>query len=193
MGSYDGAETCELVGIYILHKLADRTKKDGTGLYRDDGLILLHRHNERQIDKARKDIAKISKDIGFNIEIKTNLKIVDFLDITFNLIDGIYRPFKKPDDKLSYLHTSSNHPPFIRQIPSSICCRLSDNSSNEEMFNMTKEEYETALKNSSHSASLQYTARPTKRKRSRKRSTIWFNPPYSRNVSAKKKEILTPR
>ena len=39
-GSYDDAETCELVGIYILHKLADRIKKEDTGLYRDDGLIL---------------------------------------------------------------------------------------------------------------------------------------------------------
>ena len=59
MGSYDGAETCELVGIYILHKLADRIKKEDTGLYRDDGLILLREHNGRQIDKARKDITKI--------------------------------------------------------------------------------------------------------------------------------------
>ena len=54
MSSYDGAETCELVGIYILHKLADRTKNEGTGLYWDDGLILLHKHNRRQIDKPRK-------------------------------------------------------------------------------------------------------------------------------------------
>ena len=51
------------------------------------------------------------------------------------------------------------------------------------MFNLTKEEYETALKNSDHSTSLKYTARPTKKKRNRKRIIIWSNAPYSRNVS----------
>ena len=72
--SYDGAGTCEIVGTYIRHKLADRIKKEDTGLYLDDRLILLHKHNRRQIDKARKDMTKIFKDIGFNIEIKTKLK-----------------------------------------------------------------------------------------------------------------------
>ena len=88
VGSYDSAEACGLVQIYILHKLADRIKKEDTGLFWDDRLILLHEHNGRQIDKERKDITKIFKATGFNIEIKTNLKIVDFLDATFNLING---------------------------------------------------------------------------------------------------------
>ena len=37
MGSYDGAETCELVGSFLLHQI---THKHGEnfGLYRDDGL-----------------------------------------------------------------------------------------------------------------------------------------------------------
>ena len=70
MGSYDGAETSELVGIYILHTLAEKIEKENTGLYLDDGLILLREHKGRQIDKARKDISKIFKGIGFNIEIK---------------------------------------------------------------------------------------------------------------------------
>ena len=34
MGSFDGAEVCELVGLYLLHLLKD-TKQD-LGLYRDD-------------------------------------------------------------------------------------------------------------------------------------------------------------
>ena len=111
MGSYDGAETCELVGIYTLHKLANRIRKEDTGLYRDDGLILLREHNGRQIDKARKDITKIFKDIGFNIELKTNLKIVDFL------IDCTYRPFKKPDDKYFIIHTHFIQPPTNNYLP----------------------------------------------------------------------------
>ena len=38
-GSYDGAETCELVGIYMLSFITSKFK-DQAGLYRDDGLFL---------------------------------------------------------------------------------------------------------------------------------------------------------
>ena len=48
----------------------------------------------------RKNIIKIFKDVEFKIEIQTNLKIVDFLDVTFNLENGTYRPYKKPSDPL---------------------------------------------------------------------------------------------
>ena len=41
MGSYDGAEVCELVGLLILNKLAKETDKDMVGLYRDDGLAVM--------------------------------------------------------------------------------------------------------------------------------------------------------
>ena len=35
MGSFDGVEICELIGIYILHLLSSRFNKDQIGLYRD--------------------------------------------------------------------------------------------------------------------------------------------------------------
>ena len=34
------------------------------------------------MEKKRKTIIKISKDIGFSIDVQTNLKEVDFLDVT---------------------------------------------------------------------------------------------------------------
>ena len=34
------------------------------------------------------------KDIGFSLEIETNLKEVDLLDISLNLRNGTYRPYK---------------------------------------------------------------------------------------------------
>ena len=40
MGSYDGAEICELVGLYILNKISAIFGKNRVGLYRDDGLAL---------------------------------------------------------------------------------------------------------------------------------------------------------
>ena len=41
--------------------------------------------NGQQMYKKRKSIIKIFKDIGFSIDIQTNLKEVDFLDVTLNL------------------------------------------------------------------------------------------------------------
>ena len=68
--------------------------------------------NGQQIDHTRKNI-RIFKDIGFDIDIETNSKEAHFLDITFNLNNGIYKPYKKPNDRLLYINKSSNHPPQI--------------------------------------------------------------------------------
>ena len=59
MGSYDGAETYELVAIYTLTKLENITSKDDIGLYRDTGLILLRELNGQQTDKIRKNTIKV--------------------------------------------------------------------------------------------------------------------------------------
>ena len=88
MGSFHGAEICELVGIHILSLLSNKRNKQSSGLYRDDGLVLLRNTSKQKTDRIRKDIIEIFKNAGFKIEIKTNLHIVDFLDVTFNLLDG---------------------------------------------------------------------------------------------------------
>ena len=86
--SYDGAEICELVGICLLFLLANIIDKNNSGLYRDDSLILLRNVNRQNMDRIRKNVIKIFKEVGFKIEIRTNLKIVDFLDVAFNLTNG---------------------------------------------------------------------------------------------------------
>ena len=134
----------------------------------------------------RKDIIKTFKDIGFAVNVETNLKIVHFLDTTFNLNYGTYRPYKKPNDLLLYINKSSNHPSqIINQMPKIITERLSRNSSNQEVFNSSKYPYEKALRHSVYTdfklkfkkTSNNYT------KRNRQRKIIWFNPPSSRAVS----------
>ena len=131
MGSFDGVQICELVGLYIQSNLEKILPKTNFGLYRNDGLILLRKLNGQQMDKKGKAIIKISKDIGLSIDIQTNLKEVDFLDVTLNLQNGTYRPYKKANDKLLYIDSLSNHPPqIIKQLPKSISERLSKNSSN---------------------------------------------------------------
>ena len=41
MGCFDGAEVCDLVGVYILHLWRTAMRKENTGLYHDDGLGIL--------------------------------------------------------------------------------------------------------------------------------------------------------
>lgn len=184
MGSYDGAEVCELVGSFILSKLAQIIVKDYAGLYRDDGLLILKNINSRDTDVIRKKVVKCFKDLGFDIEITTKLKRVDFLDITLELDTGLYRPYKKPNDSLLYIHTGSNHPPnILKQLPSSICDRLSRNSANEMIFDANKGDYEEALKKCGHPEKLTYKKEENSNgRRNRRRNIIWFNPPFNKNV-----------
>ena len=84
MGSFDGAEIWELVGLYIQSKLEKILLKSNFGFYRDGGLALLRNLNGQQSDKVRKNIG-VFKNIGFSLEIETYLKEVDFLVFSFNL------------------------------------------------------------------------------------------------------------
>ena len=56
MGSFDGAEICELIGLYLLDKLSNITGKNQIGLYRDDGLALIDNPNGPKLDKLRKKL-----------------------------------------------------------------------------------------------------------------------------------------
>ena len=111
MGSFDGAEICELVGLSIQSNLENILPKTNFGLYWDDGHILLRNLNGQQMNKKRKTITKIFKNFGFSIDIQTNLKEFNFLDVTLNLQNHTYHPYRKPNDKLLYIHSLSNHPP----------------------------------------------------------------------------------
>ena len=87
MGSYDGAETCECVGLFLLSKLQELRTENW--LYRDDGLGIT-RDTPRQNDLTRKYIEKIFKDNGLSITVETNRQVVDFLDVTLHIRDGSF-------------------------------------------------------------------------------------------------------
>ena len=134
--------------------------------------------------KKRKTIIKIFKNIGFSIDIQTNLKEFDFLDVTLNLQNHTYHPYRKPNDKLLYIHSLSNHPPqIITQLPNSISERLLKNSFNQEIFNTAKVEFEDALKKSGYNVDLKYTNSKSEKAKTQKQSVIWFSPPFSKSVS----------
>ena len=125
MGCYDGAEVCELVGTYILNKLKNITSKENIGLYRDDGLGIFQNIPKTEIEEKKKQIVKVFKDYGLSITIKCNLKSEDFLDVTFDLLNEIYKPYRKPNNKPLYINKHSSHPPnILKQLPKSIEKRI---------------------------------------------------------------------
>ena len=152
------------------------------GRYRDAGLIIIRNPNGPELDSCRERISNALKLLGFKITIHTNLKIVNFLDVTVNLSEGKFEPYKKENDTPIYIHTSSNHPPSgIKQIPKSVSRWLSDNSSNIGIFN--KHIYENALKYSCYRQTLKYT-HPKGKPKHTNRNITWYNPPYNKCVTS---------
>ena len=94
MGSYDGAETCELVGSSLPPQLQDLNIN--VGLYRDDRLAITNA-TPRDTENNKKEICRIFNNNGLRITIEANKQIINFLDVTFNLNRSTYQPFTKPN------------------------------------------------------------------------------------------------
>ena len=192
MGSYDGAEVCELVGLYLLSQLTVLTGNEFIGLYRDDGLAISPCTSGHLADQLRKKIVAIFKNNKLDITTECNLVQTDFLDLNLDLKSGKYWPYRKPNSEPLYIDARSNHPPSIKKhLPTMIANRISTNSCDLDEFLKAAPAYEEALREARFPAALNYRPQPTNAKRSRKRNVIWFNPPYNEQVSTKMgKEFL---
>ena len=181
-GSNDGAETCELIGLYLLSQLQDLGID--IGLYRDDGLAVC-KFSPRKVEQIKKKICEIFKKNQLSITISANLKVVDFLDVTLNLTLGTYKPYCKPNSKPLYVNKKSNHPPgVINNIAEGVNKRLNEISSNKELFDEAAPFYQKSLNEAGYSFKLEFTPKTnhqetenSKQKRKRKQNITWFNPP----------------
>ena len=168
-----------------MKSLKDEIEKEEIGLYRDDGFMILCNANGQKTDRTRKYIIKVMKDLGFQIEIETNLNEVNFLNVTFDLNSGLYKPCKKPNNQLLYITTSSDHPPHvIKQLLNSINRQLIGNSSNKAIFDASKNEYQETLLKSGYKNNLEFQKQISseKKTRRRRRNIIWFNPPLEKRL-----------
>jgi hypothetical protein len=95
MGSFDGAEICELVGLFILNHLGKRFGKENIGLYRDDGLAIIKSKSARLLDKTRKELHKMFEQLDLEIAAEVNLNVVNYLDVTFDLNNAKHKPYRK--------------------------------------------------------------------------------------------------
>ena len=62
-------------------------------------------------------------------------RIVNFLDVEFNLNNGTYQPNRKPGNTPVHINQKSHNPPVVlKQLLKSIAKRISDFSSDENIF-----------------------------------------------------------
>ena len=185
MGSYDGAETTDLVGLFLLHQL--KHLPVNLGLYRDDGLAA-SALTARLTEKLWQQIKRVYEDNGLKVIGEVNKKIVNFLDVTLNLSTESFRVYTKPNTNLLYINSKSNHPPSIlKNIPNAVNERLCRLSSSEEEFMAVVAPYQVALDTAGYNHKLVYVQppppppRPSRRRKPRR--VTYFNPPFSQSIS----------
>ena len=156
MGGFHGAEVSELVGLYLLSQLAEVIPKSHIGLYRDDGMAASSAR-PRQVEILKKKICQVFEKNGLRVTIEANLKVVNFLDVTFDLNNEVYKPYMKDNHSPLYVDKQSNHPPLIlKNIPLGVNRRLSKISANKDIFDKASPPYQEALRKSGYEHILQY-------------------------------------
>ena len=105
----------------FIFSFGEKYEKDKIGLYRDDGLACFGNINGSQAERIRKDFTLIFKtEIKLSITSETNLKIVNFLDVSLNLNTGTHEPYNKPSNNPLYININLNHAPEIYNIYKSL-------------------------------------------------------------------------
>ena len=185
MGSFHGAQICDLVGLYILSKL--KNVFGNCGLFRDDALGVLDLETPVVYERKRKQLFKVMSEIGFKITLDLGKQKANFLDVTLNLSDGTFRPYRKPNSLINFININSDHPKQVKKsLPIMTQKRLSNLSSNAEIFNEIKAPYENMLKNNGFKCKLSYETNDNKvkkRNKSRNNRILWYNPPYCSSIN----------
>ena len=107
MESFDCVRITHLVVIYILDTLGRIFDLNQIGFYRDDGFIFILNSNGPKTSQLQKKI-RVFRSQGLRNEISSNLKIVNILDVTFNLDNN---SFYKSSHVFTYLYQLK--PPLI--------------------------------------------------------------------------------
>ena len=98
--------------------ISGKYNKKDFRLYRDYGLGVVKNKSGPETEKVKKNIQKIFKENKLDIIIQCNMKIVNYVDVSFNLNNSNYKPYHKPDNEILYIDKDSNHPPsIIKQAP----------------------------------------------------------------------------
>ena len=111
---------------------------------------------------------------------ESNLRIINYLDVTLNLNDGSFRPCDKPNDIIQYINKEFNYPPnLIKHLPGSNEKRLSNNSFDDKIFQESAIYYEDTLNKAGYLDKVVYHAPSSSNQKSKNKNCqgniLWFN------------------
>ena len=92
MGSFFGAELCDLVGLYALCKLKDLYNQKDIELYRDDGLAIINRKSNQELERFKNNTIKTFTKLGFKIMIDVGATKCNLLYISLDTSNNIFKP-----------------------------------------------------------------------------------------------------
>ena len=67
MGAFDGAESCDLIGLFLLDQISKRITSLNAGLYRDDGLAVAETTG-RTAEKLRQQIVDLMDELMAHLQ-----------------------------------------------------------------------------------------------------------------------------
>ena len=112
-----------------------------------------------QLERTKRSLQKTFKEFSLEIVAESSSRIVNYLNVTLNLNVSSFRPCDKPDDIIQYINKESNHPPnLIKHLPAYIEKRLSNNSSDEKIFQESPIYYEDTLNKAGYIDKVVYHA-----------------------------------
>ena len=143
-----------------------------------------------QLETIKKSLQKTFKDFGLEIAAESNLKIVNYLDVTLNLNDGSFRPCDKSDDIIQYINKEFNRSHnLIKHLPVSIEKQFSNNSFDKKIFKEPAIYYQDTLNKAVFINKVAYHApsvsNQENKNKNRQRNVIRFNLPCSKNATAR--------
>ena len=97
------------------NKLTPLIDTKNVGLYRDDGLAVLHQVNGLKMDRIMRYIIALFKSKILFIAIDTNVIETNILDVSFNIEMKKMFSYRKPNNTPHHIHSESHHPPSIAE------------------------------------------------------------------------------
>ena len=106
IGGKHEAEECELIWLYTLQGLKNILLNLIIGLNRYDVFKAVEKKlSNVEIEKIKKKLHKFTKSIGINIMIENPSLKIDYLDLNINLPNHTFYPFRKDNNKISYINS----------------------------------------------------------------------------------------
>ena len=121
---------------------------------------------------------KVCKVNGRDVITDFNMKTISYSDVTFKLNDGTFWFYRKPENKILYIHVKSNHPSNIIKHVSKTIEKHLFNFSLMKKFSINRPTTTAWLPQ-------KLKSNPVNTEIHNERNITWFNSPFSKTIFTK--------